>query len=177
MGKIYAKEMLEIDNPRVALISNGHEESKGNELVQQSYPLLREKEKNFIGNLEGRDILSGQADVLVCDGFTGNLILKFAEGLAFSIYDFIKTDIKKHPTHLIGLLLIRGILKSFKQKIDWREHGGAPLLGVDGAVIFAHGASDAYAVASGIRTAYTLHQKNILQKIKEKINGTSKSHQ
>jgi len=170
MGKIYAKEILEIEEPRIGLLSNGHEENKGTELIQQANIVLKEKEKNFIGNIEGRDVMYGKADVIVCDGFTGNIVLKFAEGLALSIYEFMKMDLKKHPINWIGVLFLSNLLRRFKKKIDWRQHGGAPLLGVNGNVIIGHGSSDSFAILNSIKAGYRFVKKDILEKIKRGVS-------
>ncbi len=168
MGNIYAHSIFKKERPRIALLSIGEEESKGNELSLSAYGLLKNSTLDFIGNIEGSEIPKGKADVVVCDGFVGNVILKFGEGLAEVIFELAKEEIKTHPflTTISGLLL-KTIFREIKKKTDYDEYGGAPLLGVNGICIIAHGKSNSKAIKNAIRVA----GESIEQKINEKINS------
>ncbi|EOA2789893.1 phosphate acyltransferase PlsX, partial [Campylobacter coli] len=138
MGDAYAKEIMKISKPRLALLSNGEEECKGNELTKEAHQLMKQI-PSFVGNAEGRDIFNGEVDVLVCDGFDGNVILKACEGVATAIIHILKNEIKQSLISKIGALLMKPSFKRLKKHIDWQEYGGAPLLGVNGCVIISHG--------------------------------------
>jgi len=138
MGSVYAERVLGVKNPRVAIVSTGEEEGKGNELVKEAYPLLKASGLNFVGNAEGKDILAGLADVIVTDGFTGNVIAKLTEGVARFMLDIIKEEIKSRPLATVGAFLAKPAFAQVRKRVDWREFGGGPLLGVDGVVIVAH---------------------------------------
>lgn len=153
MGSIYAERVLGIPNPRVGIISNGEEEGKGSILVKETVPLLKGGPFNFIGNVEGRDVPAGRADVAVTDGFTGNVLLKASEGVAKMIVGTIKDGIAKSSVVKIGALLARPALEAAAKKLDYREFGGGALLGIDGVVIIGHGRSDSLAVRNAIRVA------------------------
>lgn len=154
MGTIYAERLMGIARPRVGLLSNGEEAGKGNQLVQAAEPLLRsEAGINFIGNVEGNDIFRGKADVIVCDGFTGNVLVKTAEGAAELLFRSIRDALKGDPIASIGGLLVRPKLQALRTRVDWRELGGWLLLGVNGVAVIAHGRSDARAIRSAIRAA------------------------
>ena len=157
MGSTYTKYALGLDNPTVGLLSIGHEESKGNELVRATYPLLRDSHLNFMGNIEGNHIFSGDADVVVCDGFVGNVVLKVGEGLADVIIKQIKAGIVSSAIAKIGALMMKPVLRRLKASFDYAEHGGALLLGVNGICVVSHGRSDAKAV----RNAITVAQKAV----------------
>jgi glycerol-3-phosphate acyltransferase PlsX len=165
MGSIYASEVLGRKNPTVGLVSNGTEETKGNTLVQEAHRLLQESGLNFIGNIEGRDVPSGVADVIVCDGFTGNVILKLAEGLGSGIFAMIKEEVGKGIRPQLGALLMKPGLKRVKARMDYTEYGGAPLLGVRGLSIICHGSSDAKAIKNAIRVAKEAVQRNVINRI------------
>ena len=153
MGTIYAQQVLSLQNPKVALLSNGEESGKGNQLVQATEPLLRAQPGiNFTGNIEGNDVFKGKADVIVCDGFTGNVLVKTAEGAAELLFRGIRDSIKG-PVASFGGLLVRPKLQALRARYDWRELGGWPLLGVNGVTIIAHGRSDARAIRGAIRAA------------------------
>ncbi|MBS4026195.1 MAG: phosphate acyltransferase PlsX [Clostridia bacterium] len=170
MGSIYAEKVLHIQNPRIGLLNIGSEETKGNELTLAAYQMLKEKASlNFIGNVEGRELLSGVADVIVCDGFVGNVVLKFAEGLVGSLFFMIKKEIEMNITRKIGALLVRPAFMSIKKQLDYNEYGGAPLLGVDGISIICHGSSKAKAIASAVRMAKECVESDFVGKIKETI--------
>ncbi|RME75824.1 MAG: phosphate acyltransferase PlsX [Chloroflexi bacterium] len=167
MGHHYAEKVLNIPNPRVGLLSTGEEENKGNQLIQETTPLLKRSGLNFIGNVEGKDIPAGLADVVVTDGFTGNVYIKGAQGVASIIQKILIREIKARPMAMLGALLARGALKALQARLDYREFGGGPLLGVDGIVVVAHGRSDGYAIRNAIRVARTAAQQGIVQAIKQ----------
>lgn len=171
MGSLYAEYVLGIKTPRVGLLNIGEEETKGNEQALATYPLLRQlKTVNFIGNAEGRDIPRGTVDVVVCDGFVGNVVLKFGEGLAGAILQLIKDTIKGSGliTKLASLMVLPA-LKTLKKKIDYAEYGGAPLLGVDGCFIICHGSSKAKAIKNAIRVAIEFTDNKVVEHIRENI--------
>jgi phosphate acyltransferase len=171
MGSIYAERVLGVTNPRVAIVSNGEEEGKGNQLVQETVPLLRASQLNFVGNAEGKDIPWGTADVVVTDGFTGNVIVKLAEGISKLILDVLKQELISRPITKVGALLSKPAFDSVKRRLDYREYGGAPLLGVDGVVIIGHGRSDAKAIRNGIRLAAQTVENGVLGAIKQGLAG------
>ncbi|MEN8146144.1 MAG: phosphate acyltransferase PlsX [Campylobacterota bacterium] len=149
MGKYYAQDMVGIKNPRVGLLANGEEESKGNEVTKAAFKKLQGYD-GFIGNVEGSDIFNGECDVVVCDGFIGNLVLKTAEGVASTISYFIKDYIRKSPIAITGALLMRKVFKLLKKEIDYAEEGGAPLIGIKGCAIVGHGKSNPKAIKNAI---------------------------
>ncbi|MGI6587642.1 MAG: phosphate acyltransferase PlsX [Peptococcia bacterium] len=172
MGSVYAEKILGISTPRVGLVSNGTEPSKGNELTLKAYELLQKKtELNFIGNVEGRDIFSGAVDVLVCDGFVGNVILKVLEGTGEGIFSLFKEELQKNVRSKTGAFLLLPALKRIKARLDYAEYGGAPLLGVKGLSIICHGSSNAYAIQNAIRVASLCIKKNMVQALQESIAG------
>ena len=154
MGEMYARSVLKIAKPRVGLLSIGEEESKGNELTREAWPLLKALPINFIGNVEGRDIFNGNADVIVCDGFVGNVALKTSEGIGRFVRDVLRTSLNKTVTAQVGALLSRRAFNDFRRRLDPSEYGGAPLLGVRGVCIIGHGSSNDVAIYNGIRVAY-----------------------
>lgn len=165
MGSHYARHVLKVPSPRVGLLSTGEEEAKGSSLIQGVVPLLKQSSLNFIGNVEGKDIPTGQADVVVTDGFTGNVYIKGAEGVAWIIQKMMEREIKARPVALLGALLARGAIRALRTKLDYREFGGGPLLGVNGVVIVAHGRSDPYAIRHAIRVAKQAAENNIVEAI------------
>ena len=167
MGSIYAERVLGVPNPRVAIVSNGEEEGKGNQLVQDTVPLLRASKLNFVGNAEGKDIPWGLADVVVTDGFTGNVIIKLAEGVSKFLLDVLKEEITSRSVSKMGALLARPAFDEVRRRLDYREYGGAPLLGVDGVVIIGHGRSDALAIRNGVRLAAQTVENGVLDAIKQ----------
>lgn len=169
MGEIYAREIFKIRKPRVGLISIGEEHTKGNELTLAAYELLKDQPFHFIGNVEGKDIPKGRVDVAVCDGFVGNVILKFGEGLAESLLKLIKEEIRKKPEALVGALLLKRVFKSIKKRTDYEEYGGAPLLGVNKAVIISHGSSNAKAIQNAIRVAGEFVKKKVTKEIEDAL--------
>jgi glycerol-3-phosphate acyltransferase PlsX len=170
MGSLYAERVMHISNPRVGLLSTGEEEDKGSQLVLETTPLLKASKLNFIGNVEGKDVPAGVADVVVTDGFTGNVYMKGVEGAAWMILKFLRQEIKARPLAMIGAFLAQGALRALRTKLDYREFGGGPLLGVNGVVIIAHGRSDAYAIRNAIRVAKDATQKNIVQAIESGLS-------
>jgi glycerol-3-phosphate acyltransferase PlsX len=166
MGSAYTERVLGIPNPRVAIVSNGEEEGKGNMLVQDALPLLKSGPFNFVGNVEGKDVPAGLADVVVTDGFTGNVIIKLSEGVAKMLMDAIKTEIKARPLSILGAALAKPAFNAVGKKLDYREFGGGALLGVDGAVIIGHGRSDAYAVRNAILRARQAVESGVIDVIK-----------
>lgn len=165
MGDIYARTVLKIDDPRVGLLSIGEEETKGNDLTREAFPLLKELPMNFIGNVEGRDIFSGLADVIVCDGFVGNVALKTSEGVGRFVRDVLRDSLTQTVTAKVGALLSRQAFNNFRQRLDYREYGGAPLLGVRGICIIGHGSSNDRAIYNGIRVAYEFAQGGTVGRI------------
>ena len=168
MGEVYAREVMQISKPRVALLSNGEEECKGNELTKETHQLMK-KIPNFIGNAEGRDIFNANVDVLVCDGFSGNVILKSCEGVAGAIFRILKADIKQNFLSKLGAVLMKPSFMRLKKKIDWQEYGGAPLLGVKGCVIISHGKSDSRAIKNAIFQAIHFNEANINKAIENEL--------
>jgi glycerol-3-phosphate acyltransferase PlsX len=171
MGSAYTEHVLDVPNPRVAIVSNAEEEGKGNALVQDTLPLLRNSPFNFVGNVEGKDIPAGLADVVVTDGFTGNVILKVSEGVGKMLLDTIKSEIKARPLATVGAALAKPAFKAVGGMLDYREYGGGALLGVDGVVIIAHGRSDAYAVRNAIRAARRAVESDIINAIKSGLEA------
>jgi glycerol-3-phosphate acyltransferase PlsX len=157
--------VLKIDSPRVGLLSVGEEESKGNELTHEAFPLLKALPIRFVGNVEGRDIFSGQADVIVCDGFVGNVALKTSEGVGRFVRDVLRESLTRTVTRQVGALLSRQAFNEFRHRLDYREYGGAHLLGVRGVCIIGHGSSNDRAIYNGIRVAYESAKGGIIQSI------------
>jgi glycerol-3-phosphate acyltransferase PlsX len=164
MGSIYAERLLGVSQAKIGLLSNGEEAGKGNQLVQATEPLLRAQSGlNFIGNVEGNDVFKGKADVVVCDGFTGNVLVKTAEGAAELLFRSIRDAITASPIASLGGLLVRPKLQALRQRYDWRELGGWLLLGVNGITVIAHGRSDARAIRSAIRVARDAVEGQVIQ--------------
>ncbi len=162
MGHVYAREVLGVASPRVGLLSIGEEDGKGNEQTREALKVLKMLELNFMGNCEGRDIFNGNADVIVCDGFIGNVSLKAIESVVEAVEAFLREEISKSLVAKLGFLLSRAAFRSFKRRVDYAEYGGVPLLGVRGGVIICHGRSSAKAIKNAIRVAsdFTLHRVN-----------------
>lgn len=170
MGHTYVKEILKSsDNPKVGILSIGEEEGKGNELVKETYPLLKMSNLNFVGNAEGRDIFTGDFDVIVCDGFVGNVVLKTSESLGSIIVDMIKQEVKKSMISKIGAALMLPAIKRFKKKADFAEYGGAPLLGTKASCIITHGRADARAIKNALKVATEFVETNFNEKLHENI--------
>lgn len=171
MGHTYVKEILKSsDNPKIGILSIGEEEGKGNDLVKDTYPLFKISGLNFVGNVEGRDIFTGDFDVIVCDGFVGNVVLKTSESLGMIILEMIKQEVKKSFISKIGATLMLPALKRFKKKADFAEYGGAPLLGTKGTCIITHGRADEKAIKNALRVASDFVQTNFNEKLIENIN-------
>ncbi len=172
MGHTYVKEILKTsDNPKVGILSIGEEEGKGNELVKDTYPLLKMTKLNFIGNAEGRDIFTGDFDVIVCDGFVGNVVLKTSESLGMIILEMIKEEVEKSFVSKIGAAFMLPALKRFKKKADFSEYGGAPLLGTKGTCIITHGRADEKAIKNALRFASEFVNHDFNKKLLENINA------
>jgi glycerol-3-phosphate acyltransferase PlsX len=175
MGEIYSRLVLKVKQPRVGLLSIGEEEHKGNALTRDTTPLLKELGFNFIGNVEGRDIFTGHTDVIVCDGFVGNVALKVSEGLVDMIGSMLKESLRATVTRQIGYLLSRSAFRDFKKRVDYSEIGGAPLLGVKGVCIICHGRSNANAIKNAIRIAADFASSNMNQRIEEELREFAKA--
>lgn len=160
MGNIYMRDYMGIKEPRIALVSNGEEEGKGDALVKEAYALLKNSDLNFIGNIEGRDVMPGKADVIVCDGFVGNIILKSIEGMVSFFSNVLKKIFLKNTLTKIAALLTKKGISDFKKSMDYREYGGAPFLGVKKPVIKGHGSSDSKAVMAAVNQAIVFVKKN-----------------
>jgi len=169
MGEVYARHILGIKQPKVGLLSNGEEESKGNDLTRETSLLLREVAFDYAGYIEGRDIFAGKVDVVVCDGFVGNIVLKLSEGLAEAVGTMLKEEIKKSLVSKIGYLLSRSAFARFKKKVDYAEYGGAPLLGINGVGMICHGGSNVKAIKNAIRFATDYAAKGVNQQMAVKI--------
>ena len=168
MGQTYAEDVLGIEQPLTGLLSNGEEESKGNEVSKEAFKLLVNL-PNFVGNVEGNDIFNGSTDVVICDGFIGNIMLKTAEGVADTIGKIIKQNLRRSLVSILGAVLMRKVFKNLKLKVDYAEYGGAPLIGVKAPVIIAHGKSNAKAMKNAIFQAIAAAQSDLNSHIEEKI--------
>src|SRR5579863_10154738 len=173
MGEMYARSVLKIAKPRVGLLSIGEEETKGNELTREAFPLLKALPLNFIGNVEGRDIFNGNADVIVCDGFVGNVALKTSEGIGRFVRDALRESLNKTVTAQVGALLSRKAFNDFRRRLDYTEYGGAPLLGVRGVCIIGHGSSNDNAIFNGIRVAHEFVRSGANQQLEQEFAGRS----
>jgi glycerol-3-phosphate acyltransferase PlsX len=174
MGEIYARCVLKIESPRVGLLNVGEEETKGNDLTHEAFPLLKALPFRFVGNVEGRDIFSGQADVIVCDGFVGNVALKTSEGVGRFVRDVLRESLTRTVTAQVGALLSRKAFNEFRHRLDYREYGGAHLLGVRGVCIIGHGSSNDRAIYNGIRVAYEAAKGGIIQSIEAEFANIPK---
>ncbi|MBK5240942.1 phosphate acyltransferase PlsX [Clostridium sp.] len=173
MGKIYFENILKINNPSVGLVNIGTEEEKGNELSKSAHKLLKVANLNFVGNVEAREIPTGDINVLVCDGFVGNIILKLYEGAVANIFDMLKTGIMSSFRTKLGGILLKPVFKKFKKDFDYKEYGGAAFLGVNGICIKAHGSSDAKAFKNAIRQATIFYENKVVDKLKLEIENLS----
>jgi glycerol-3-phosphate acyltransferase PlsX len=174
MGNIYAKTMLGKVNPRIGLVSNGEEEGKGNNLVRETFPLLEASDLNFVGNIEGKELFGGQADVAVTDGFTGNVLLKYTEAVAKLIIDVLKEELMGSFRTKMGALLAKPAFNGIKKMLDPAEIGAAPLLGIDAMVFVGHGRSDARAMISAVRAAKQAVDNNLLGELRLAISESIK---
>lgn len=175
MGSIYAEKVMNIRNPRVGIISNGEEETKGNELVQAAHQMMKSAPFNFIGNVEGRDLPAGNADVFVTDGFTGNVMLKLSEGMGAFINGMLKEEIMRTAKGKLGGLLIKDSVERIKKRTDYEEIGGAPLLGVDGVVIIGHGRSKTRAIRSAMLRAAESVERGVVDAIEKGLEALPQS--
>jgi glycerol-3-phosphate acyltransferase PlsX len=175
MGAVYARTWLGIERPRVGLLSIGEEATKGNDLTREAHQLLKASPLHFIGNVEPRDIFSGQADVIVCDGFTGNVALKLSEGLVEMVEDLLGEELQSTFSSQMGYLLSRRAFRRFRKRVDYSEYGGAPLVGVAGLCIVGHGRSSAKAVRNAVAMASRLAGTSVLDRIEQEIAATAGS--
>lgn len=161
MGSVYVRQMFGKESPRIGVLSNGEEESKGNDLTRETSRLLRETSLNYIGYVEGRDIFSGSVDVVVCDGFVGNVVLKVSEGLADAMGKMLRVEFRRRLLSRLGYLLAKPAIQSFRKKVDYAEYGGAPLLGIQGTGMICHGKSNERAVMNAIRMAHDFERRRV----------------
>jgi phosphate acyltransferase len=169
MGAIYAERVLGRESPTVGLLSNGEEEEKGDERVREAAARIRRTSLNFVGNLEPKDVLAGRADVVVADGFVGNVAIKMAEATADLIFRTMRTEVPRGIRGKVGGVLIRPAVNRIRAGMDWREYGGAPLLGIDGVAVVAHGRSDARALKNAVRVAKQAIESGLTGKIREAL--------
>ena len=169
MGEVYFRSIFSVPRPRVGLLSIGEEETKGNELTFQAFHLLKALPVNFIGNVEGRDLYNGNADVIICDGFVGNVALKVSEGVVQTVRYMLRESLKSTLASKVGSLLTHNAFKAFKRRLDYSEYGGAPLLGVKGACIVCHGSSNANAIKNALRVAAECARAGIIRKIEYEL--------
>jgi len=170
MSRIFMESVLGLQNPRIGLMSIGEESTKGNELTKEAFERIQASSLNFIGNVEGKDIFSGKADVIVSDGFTGNVALKACEGMVETLFSLVRREIMKNILARIGFFLMNRNLKRIYKKLDYSEYGGAHLLGIDGVCIIGHGRSDPNAVKNAVRVAKELLAKNVKEKIQQELS-------
>ncbi|HIJ88327.1 MAG TPA: phosphate acyltransferase PlsX [Desulfuromonadales bacterium] len=170
MGEVYARYAMGIASPRVGLLSNGEEDSKGNELTRETNAFLRKTSLNYCGYIEGRDIFAGAVDVVVCDGFVGNIVLKLSEGLADAAGKMLKREIVKSWVSKIGYLFVRGAFDRFKKIVDYAEYGGAPLLGINGVGMICHGGSNVKAIKNAIKFAHEYAKNGVSEHVSEKLS-------
>lgn len=169
MGHFYSQAVLGVRHPRIGLLSVGEEEGKGDRLTQESYPLLGDMGLHFVGNVEGRDVFSGAVDVVVCDGFVGNVVLKVSEGLGEMVATLLKREGGRSAVSAVGLLLAKGAFAGFKRQVDYAEYGGAPLLGVEGACLVGHGRSNTKAIRNAVRFAHSIAARGVVAHIRDKV--------
>ena len=169
MGSVYARTWLGIANPRVGVLSTGEEETKGNDLTREAHQLLKGSRLNFVGNVEARDVFAGQADVIVCDGFTGNVALKLSEGLVEMVEDLLGEELQSTFSSQVGYLLSRRAFRRFRRRVDYSEYGGAPLMGVAGLCIVGHGRSSVKAVRNAVAMASRFVSSNVLARVEQDI--------
>ena len=174
MGSIYAEQVLGFEKPRVGLLNIGSEEGKGTERTREAYNQLKQMPIHFIGNVEAREVLSDKCDVLVCDGFSGNILLKNTEGVAMTIFDRLKEEFTRSFVHKMAAAILAPGLKRFAAEMDYTEHGGAPLLGLNGPIIKAHGSSDQKAVKNAVRQARLFIEQDVLGVIRQTLHMTER---
>ncbi len=173
MGEVYYRMIFGAERPRLGLLSIGEEDHKGNDLTREAFLLLKQLPVNFVGNVEGRDLYNGRVDVIVCDGFTGNVALKISEGLVEAVSSLLKEALSSTLTSKVGGLLSRRAFRNFKKRVDYSEYGGAPLLGVRGVCIICHGGSSANAIKNAIRVAGEFAEARINEKIERELARAS----
>jgi phosphate acyltransferase len=169
MGEVYARYAMGVDTPLVGLLSNGEEDSKGNELTRETNVILRKTSLNYAGYVEGRDVFKGSVNVVVCDGFVGNVVLKLSEGLAEAIGKMLKEEILKSWVSKLGYIFVRGAFRRFKKIVDYAEYGGAPLLGINGVGMICHGGSNVKAIKNAIRFAHEYARSGVTEHVAEKL--------
>jgi glycerol-3-phosphate acyltransferase PlsX len=173
MGTVYARLALDLPSPRIGLLSTGEEESKGNELTREAHRLLKASPLAFVGNVEARDVYNSKADVIVCDGFTGNVALKISEGLVDLAEQLLSEELSGTLTMRVGSLLTRRALRRFRRRVDYSEYGGAPLLGVTGVTIVGHGRSSPRAVRNAVAMAYRFAASHFVERLEQQISSTA----
>jgi glycerol-3-phosphate acyltransferase PlsX len=171
MGSVYAREILGYRRPRVGLLSVGTEDVKGNELTQEAFKLCKQVDLHFIGNVEGHDLFANKVDVVVCDGFVGNIVLKTCEGLAANMLRWLKRELTMNLKRQVGALLAKGAFRAIRQRVDPESHGGAPLLGLNGPVVIAHGSSRERAIANAVGQAVQAVQHQVNQTITREVQA------
>jgi glycerol-3-phosphate acyltransferase PlsX len=170
MGDIYSRVIFGVRRPRIGLLSIGEEDSKGNELTREVFKVLKQAPLNFVGNVEGRDIFEGEVDVIVCDGFTGNVALKLSEGLIEAMTTMLGQELQKTLSAQVGYMLSRKAFQQFKKRLDYSEYGGAPLLGIRGIGIVCHGRSNANAIKNAIRVAHEFCEQRVNEAIEREFH-------
>jgi len=170
MGSVYARLALGVERPKVGLLSSGEEETKGNELTREAHQLLKVAPVNFIGNVEARDVYSGMADVIVCDGFTGNVVLKVSEGLVETVEALLGEELKGTFSSQVGSLLSRRAFRRFRRRVDYSEYGGAPLVGTAGLAVVGHGRSSVKAVRNAIAAAYQFAETDFIRRVEQQMD-------
>ena len=171
MGSAYAERVMGVATPRVALLSNGEEDSKGNILVQAAFPMLKALPVNFVGNVEGKDIPLGAADVVVTDGFSGNIVIKLSEGVAATLFELLRTELTSGLTTKLAALALRPAFRRVRKRLDYAEYGGAPLLGLNGIAVVAHGRSNALAIKNALRVARHSVDQGLVEAIAAGLRG------
>jgi glycerol-3-phosphate acyltransferase PlsX len=177
MGSMFARVAFGTDAPRVGLLSIGEEETKGNDLTREAHRLLKASPLAFTGNVEARDLYSGGADVIVCDGFTGNIALKVSEGLVEVVEELLREELSSTVTTMVGSLLTRRAMRHFRKRVDYSEYGGAPLLGLAGIAIVGHGRSSAKAVRNAVAMAYRFAATRFIERVEGEIAAATVPHQ
>ncbi|MEW5806248.1 MAG: phosphate acyltransferase PlsX [Acidobacteriota bacterium] len=177
MGHLYAREIMRIPNPRIGLLSIGEEDIKGNEKTKEVFKVLKEANLNFIGNVEGSAVFNGEVDVIVCDGFVGNISLKVAESVLETMVYLLKEEISKTYSRQFGYFFLRPTFREFKKRIDYAEYGGAPLLGTKGCVIICHGKSSAKAIRNALKVARDFIQNNVGERIYQEIKNLAEAEE
>src|SRR5208283_4755544 len=169
MGKDYYTALFDVPEPQVALLSIGEEDTKGNELTKEAFKQLKHSGINFTGNIEGKDIFSGTADVIVCDGFIGNIVLKVSEGLAETVIKMLKREVMSAATAKLGYLMLKPAIRNFRKRTDYDEYGGAPLLGINGSCIISHGRSSSKAIKNAIRVSSEMAKQKVHEMIAQTL--------